>query len=190
MLQKFHVTIKGITPLLVNRFHEEAQDTATSGVHTRKERPTPDEDAAMRLYPKNDTDTSETIPAENIRQSVIAASSRTKIGRRSATTDTAAAIYIFPEMLPLSGEWHTDSRAVVIPATRGRILRHRPMFNEWSVSFDLQIDGDLIAAETIKKILEDAGAFVGLGDFRPARKGPYGRFQVKSWKEVKEGEVG
>lgn len=183
MLQTVHVIIKGITPLLVNRFHEEAQDTATSGVHTRKERPTPDEDAAMRLYPKNGT--GETIPAENLRQSVIAASSRTKIGRRSATTDTAAAIYIFPEMLPLSGEWHTDSRAVVIPATRGRILRHRPMFNEWSVSFDLQIDVDLIDAQTIKKILEDAGAFVGLGDFRPARKGPYGRFQVTSWEVVK-----
>ena len=183
MLQTVHVIIKGITPLLVNRFHEEAQDTATSGVHTRKERPTPDEDAAMRLYPKNGT--GETIPAENLRQSVIAASSRTKIGRRSATTDTAAAIYIFPEMLPLSGEWHTDSRAVVIPATRGRILRHRPMFNEWSVSFDLQIDVDLIDAQTIKKILEDAGVFVGLGDFRPARKGPYGRFQVTSWEVVK-----
>lgn len=183
MYQTVHVTIEGISPLLVNRFHEEAQETATSGVHARKERPTPDEDAAMRLYPKNGK--GEAIPAENIRQSMIAASSRTKIGRRSATTDTAAAIDIFPPMLPLSGEWHTDSRPVVIPATRGRILRHRPMFNAWSVSFDLQINVDLIDAKTIKKILEDAGNFVGLGDFRPARKGPYGKFQVTSWEVAK-----
>jgi hypothetical protein len=174
-----HVTIEGIAPLIVNRFHEEAQEEATSGVHARRERPGPEEDATMRLYPQNGH--GNTIPAENLRQSVIVAAGRTKLGRRAATTDTAAAVYIFPEMLDLQGEWHVDSRAVVIPATKGRILRHRPMFNTWSVEFDMQINIDLIPERTVKEILSNAGALVGLGDFRPARKGPYGRFQITSW---------
>jgi hypothetical protein len=179
LLTVVHVRIESIAPLIVNQFHEEAAESATSGIHSRKERPSPEEDATMRLYPQNGH--GPTFPAENIRQSIIGASSRTKIGRRSATTDVAASIYIFPEMLNLAGEWHVDSRAVVIPSTKGRILRHRPMFNEWSIEFDMQINADLIDARTVKKILEDAGALVGVGDFRPAKKGPYGRFQVTQW---------
>lgn len=183
MLRVVHVTICGIAPLLVNRFHEDAADAATSGIHTRKERLGPEDDAKSRLYPQEgDTPM---FPAENIRQSVIGASSRTKIGRRSATTDVAAAVYLFPEMLELEGEWHVDSRAVVIPATKGRILRHRPMFNEWSINFDLQINLDLIAESTVKEIVSNAGVLVGVGDFRPARKGPYGRFSVTRWDVAK-----
>jgi hypothetical protein len=88
-------------------------------------------------------------------------------------------------MLELSGEWHVDSRAVVIPATRGRILRHRPMFNEWSVTFDLQINTDLIDERMVREIVNNAGALVGIGDFRPAKKGPYGRFSIASWEKAR-----
>ena len=89
------------------------------------------------------------------------------------------------EYLPLMGEWHVDSRAIVIPATKGRILRHRPMFDEWSISFQVQIDTDLVSERLVKDILEDAGKLVGIGDFRPARKGPYGRFSVTTWEKAK-----
>jgi hypothetical protein len=182
MLRTVNVTIEGLTPMLCNRFHEDEADQATSGVRSRQERPGPEEDAKSRLY-QNGHGTF--VPAENVRQSIIAASSRTKIGRRAATTDVAAAVYISPFELSLDGEWHVDSRAVVIPATKGRILRHRPMFDDWSLTFDLQIETNLIDEKTVHKIIEDAGNYVGLGDFRPARKGPYGRFQVTKWEVMK-----
>lgn len=177
-----NVTIEGLTPLLVNRFHEAAAEEATSGTRSRKERPGPDEDAESRLY-KNGN--GPFFPAENIRQSMIGAASRHKIGRRAATTDMAAAVYLSPFELPLTGDWHTDSRAIVIPATKGRILRHRPMFDQWAIDFQIQIDNDLVSESLVRNILEDAGKLVGVGDFRPARKGPYGRFSVTSWKKEK-----
>ncbi len=181
-MKSYHVQISGITPLIVNRFHEEAQQEATGGVHVRKERPSPEQDAADRLYQNGE---GPYYPAENIRQSIIAAASRTKIGRRGATTDVAAATFITPFALPITGIWHVDSRPVVIPATRGRVLRHRPMFDEWSITFTLQVDTNLIDAATVRKIIDDAGNYAGIGDFRPARKGPYGRFRVDSWQEVR-----
>lgn len=181
-MKSYQVQISGVTPLIVNRFHEEAQQEATGGVHTRKERPTPEQDATDRLYQNGE---GPYFPAENLRQSVIVAASRTKIGRRAATTDVAAAIYIEPFALPLRGEWHVDSRPVVIPATRGRVLRHRPMFDQWTIELTLQVDTDLIDAATVRKILDDAGNYVGIGDFRPARKGPYGRFRVDNWQEAR-----
>jgi hypothetical protein len=178
----FLVKIEGQTPLLVNRFHEEAQAEASSGTHSRKERPSPEEDAESRLY-KNEAGIY--FPAENLRQSIITASGRHKIGRRSAAADVAAAIFIKPFALTLTGEWKTDSRAVVIPATRGRILRHRPIFEKWIIEFELEIEEDLIDKTLIRRIVDDAGNYCGLGDFRPARKGPHGRFLVMHWEEVK-----
>ncbi|SRR5260221_9727315 len=174
------VQIQGLTPLIVNRFHEEAAAEATSGVHSRKERPGPEEDAKQRLYMNG---SGPFLPAENLRQAIIAASSRHKIGRRAATADIAAAIYLAPFELPLVGEWHVDSRAVVIKAAGARLLRHRPMFDQWSIGFQIQIDNDLVPERLVEAILIDAGSLVGIGDFRPAKKGPYGRFTVMSWKK-------
>jgi hypothetical protein len=176
------VQIVGLTPLIMNRFHEAAQEEASSRSHARKEMLSPEEDAKARLYSNGH---GPFIPAENIRQSVIEAAKRHKIGRRAATIDTAAAIYVSPFELLITGDWHVDSRAVVIPATGGRILRHRPMFDDWSITFQLQVDTSLIDEKLVKAILEDAGRLVGLGDFRPARKGPYGRFSVEQWEKVK-----
>lgn len=184
MISKIKINIEGLTPLIVNRFHEEAAEEATSGMRSaRKERPAPDDDAASRLYQNGN---GPYLPAENIRQSIIEAAKRFKIGRRAATTDVAASIFIMPFELPLVGSWHTDSRAVVIPATGGRILRHRPMFDEWSINFELQLDTDTgIDEKLIREIVASAGKLVGLGDFRPARKGPYGRFNITTWQKEK-----
>ncbi len=173
------VTLKGLTPLLVNRFHEDAQLEASSGVHSRKERLTPDEDAKDRLYWNDEIGCY--FPAENVRQAIIAAGSRHKIGRKGASTDLAAALYIEPFALPLTGNWHVDSRPVVIPATRGRVLRHRPMFDDWRLDLTLHVDAQLIDLALVRRVVDDAGNYEGIGDFRPARKGPFGRFVVVRW---------
>jgi hypothetical protein len=178
-MDTIHVKIEGLYPLLVNRFHEEAQAEASSGVHSRKELDTPFKDAENRLY-RNET-LGVYFPAENIRQSIIVASSRHKIGRKAATADVAAALYVDPEVIPLTEPWVVDSRAVVIPATRGRILRHRPSFPKWTLSFNLRVDTALIDLNLVRRIVDDAGNYVGIGDYRPARKGPYGRFSVVLW---------
>ncbi len=181
------VRISQKTPLLINRFHEEAQAEASSRVHSRKESLTPEEDATNRLY--KDAEGRLYFPVENIRQSIIEAAKRHKLGRRAATTDVAAAVYLQPDAPSLQGVWHVDSRPVVIPATQGRILRHRPMIEEWSIEFLLDVDTELIGESTIRVIVDDAGKLVGIGDFRPARKGQYGRFTVTKWEEVKDEEA-
>lgn len=179
---QFNVTIEGTSPLIVNRFHEEAQAEATAGVHSRKEAVTPEEDARARLYLFGDK---LYFPAENLRQSVITAAGRHKIGRRSATSDAAAALAVWPEAIPLPHEWTVDARAVVIPATKGRLTRYRPIFREWSLSFIFEVDTELFDKGLAHRVLEDAGRYVGIGDFRPQRKGPYGRFIVTSWEEAR-----
>lgn len=184
-MEHIEVRLTGRTPLLVNRFHETAQLEATSGTHALTlDRLSPDEDAANRLYRL--TDGQVYIPAENLRQSVIGAAGRHKIGRRSASTDMAAALLIEPFAMPLIGEWTVDARPVVIPATRGRVLRYRPIFEDWAIEARISVDIRLVDAKLLRRIVDDAGDYVGIGDFRPAKKGPYGRFRVDRWQPIKD----
>lgn len=82
--------------------------------------------------------------------------------------------------------WEVDSRSVVIPSTKGRVMRHRPRFDRWGAKFMLEIEDDVIDAETVHQLLNEAGLRVGIGDFRPEKRGPFGRFMVVSFKEFKD----
>lgn len=39
-----------------------------------------------------------------------------------------------------------------------------------------------MAEEQVRRVVDDTGSRVGVLDFRPQRRGPFGRFQVVSWK--------
>lgn len=39
----------------------------------------------------------------------------------------------------------------------------------------------MITAALFREIVDAAGKRIGLGDFRPACKGPFGKFTVTSW---------
>jgi hypothetical protein len=79
--------------------------------------------------------------------------------------------------------WTVDTRAVRIPSTGGRILCHRPSFNDWRIKFTMSVDTDLITVKMVRELLDAGGKRIGLGDFRPACKGPFGKFVVVEWKE-------
>lgn len=82
-------------------------------------------------------------------------------------------------------EHHLTS--VVVPSTKGRIPKSRGMLSNWELSFELQYDPELIKFDTLKAILADAGKTVGVGDFRVAKGGSFGRFKVVEFED--QGEV-
>lgn len=69
-----------------------------------------------------------------------------------------------------------DSRSVVVGMSR--VMRCRPKFPKWSVSFDLLFDPEVIERSALITAAENGGQLVGLGDFRIANGGPFGRFGV------------
>ncbi len=95
-------------------------------------------------------------------------------------TPVAGGIQVLPvELFFDQNKYEVDSRSVVIPATRGRIVRHRPKISNWKLQGTLMVaDSRLCKPEglkQIKEVLETAGAFVGIGD---GRMEGFGRFQV------------
>ena len=60
----------------------------------------------------------------------------------------------------------------VMGVQRAKILRTRPRFDKWKVTFDMIYDDSKIDIHTIQQSIEYAGAYVGLCDSRPK----YGKF--------------
>ncbi len=54
----------------------------------------------------------------------------------------------------------------------------------WAAEFTLRIDTGVISAEMVHQLLVEGGQRIGLGEFRPERGGPFGRFKVTSWEKL------
>jgi hypothetical protein len=188
------VVIEGITPLLMNRFHEEAQQKTEGGTSmaVNGDRGTPREQAAPKVYA--DAKGRPMIPGPNIFSCIVETGKYHKVGKKQVTTGRSslipAGISVMEIEAPLShpkGEtpaWEVDSRPIVNPATKGRRLSHRPRFDEWRVGFTLDVDAGMFDPKFVRQLVDDAGTRVGLGDFRPDRKGPFGKFKVVKWEMV------
>lgn len=68
--------------------------------------------------------------------------------------------------------------------TKGRMVVERPRFDEWTCKFEIVSDIDDLPEERIKEIIDFAGMYVGVGDWRPAKKGKYGKFIVTEFKAI------
>lgn len=179
---KLHVEITGITPLLMNRFNIDEQQTKV-----KEKNLTPRESAKRVCY--EDEQGKLYYPTTNIYACLIEAGKFHKDGKVKVTTARSSLI---PAGVMIDGEtiyfkepetWEVDSRAVVVPSTGGRIVCHRPRLDTWCLDFVLILDNKMFSPKFIRTIVDDAGSKVGLGDFRPARKGIFGRFCVTSWHE-------
>jgi|SRR6185312_13199586 len=193
-MQTVQVTIEGTTPLLMNKFTDAAALALTAGTSTvmAGNKGTPREQAERKLY--LDERGVLHVPGTNIFRAIIDAGVFHKAGRTKITTQKSslvpAAVALIELTCPVRGpdgdpKWEVDSRSVVIPSTGGRIMAHRPRLDHWSISFTLEIDTGMFAVPLVRQLVDDAGKRIGLGDFRPARKGPFGRFVVTKWESAK-----
>lgn len=173
-IKTIDVSIKGKSPLLMHRFPDmeiEALDKKPK-----------EEQAEFAAY--RDPETEELyIPGVCIQRSLISSAVYSKgKGRASLQKVAAASIMISPERISLGVKNYTvDSRPVVIRATKGRIVRHRPRLDDWSCQFEVEYEDTLLKEQQVRKIIDDAGQRVGILDFRPECKGSFGRFMVTKW---------
>lgn len=184
------IEVSGVTPLICNRFSDAAAIASTNGDRGSSagmDRGTPHEIATAKLY--LGTNGKPIIPSPNLLRSIVDGGSFTKIGKKQITTARSSMLYSCLSIDAAEVEivhkqpWKVDTRPVRIPSTGGRILAHRPMFDDWGLHFEVELDTTILNAKLLRQIVDDAGKRVGLGDFRPATKGPFGRFCVTRWVE-------
>lgn len=57
-------------------------------------------------------------------------------------------------------------------------LRYRPELIDWSATLNISYDADMISPDQLANLFQRAGYSVGVGDWRPERKGTSGRFSI------------
>ena len=189
------VQIEGKTPLLINAFTDAAQMAATNGTRLSAvgDKGQPRDQAERKLYVGQDGNP--VIPQPNLFRCIIDAGKFFKAGKSKVTTQKSSLIPSCVEMLeveyPIEHErpWEVDTRAVRIPSTGGRILAHRPCFHDWRLTFVVSLDTDVMSESLLRDIIDKAGSAVGLGDFRPDCKGPFGKFRVVRWEKVEPAKM-
>ena len=78
----------------------------------------------------------------------------------------------------------TQFTVPVVVRGSGRIPRTRAKFDEWSCTFTVEGDPELVDKDQLEAWLDIGGRRIGLGDWRPEKSGHYGRFETVSVKAV------
>jgi hypothetical protein len=99
--------------------------------------------------------------------------------------DDVCGAYLNDRLTPLT-DYEVDSRPVTIPATKGRIMRYRARFNEWSCKVTIRIDESILSEATVRQLLIEGLVQIGIGDYRPEKGGPFGTAAVVSWITISE----
>lgn len=171
------ITIESLSPILMNRFPEEP----IPGLDKK----TKDEQAEVAAY-RIPQSHHLYVPGVAVQRALINGAVYCKgKGRASLQKIAAACLMVTPEYLDLgSKNYVIDSRPVVNPTTKGRIMKHRPKLERWSITFQLEYDETLLSKDQLREIVDLTGKRVGLLDFRPERKGMFGRFIVTKWQSL------
>lgn len=189
-MKTYTARIEGTTSLVQHRFSEQSEDDVQKGTRLIGPRHgTPREEAERAAY--RHPDGTLYHPGAAIARLLREAGANHKIkgSRKSVKFAVPSAVIVLDDAVTLLepetdaplADFEVDSRPVVIPATKGRVMRHRPRLDKWAMLFHLEIDDDLLPADFVHQLLEEGGRKIGLGDFRPEKGGPFGRFAVTLW---------
>lgn len=179
------VRLEGTTPLITDAFSEDAKrKLAESQSGSAKVKPPPRdpqrefENAAYRR-----PDGKLGIPKLAFRKAIQSAAIRmTEV----KGTEVLAAFQIDTpdELLPLEAGEPEMRADHVVRMGRGN-LAYRATFFPWAVELPIKLDEDVVSLDQFVHILAKAGMGVGVGNWRPEKKGDSGLWEVTAIKDVK-----
>lgn len=180
---EYDLKINGISPLMQN-------NPASMLVSTGKTRSQTDLAPADQARTKVYLDENDRFvhPVSAFKNAFIAAGKKYKIGRTGAATYLAGAMLLAPDYGVILGSnglpaesYEIDVRSVVMPSTRGRVIRGRPRFDTWGIDLQMSMNekywpGD---DDLLYEIFEYAGQMIGVGEGRPEKRAlAFGKFEV------------
>lgn len=190
---KIRFTLTGTTPLLMhNQRLADPLDPYTKALKVisgKKKKTDEDHEEMARIEFEGglyiDDQIGPYIPDVNVHRSLVEGARMTKRGK-----DIERAILALDNACPLAyrgprnvqglyaSKRHVSRRSVKVG--QARVMRTRPVFPEWTLECEAELDVSLLNFEDVVVIAETAGALAGLGDYRPSSPhgGPFGRYQA------------
>jgi len=185
---KATVSIVGVSPGILLH-NPTSVGVGAKGI--KKQIPTPEDEAERGLYWTEDKK-SIAFPARNIHATILHAASGMKVpgNKKMALIPILCGdFHIEPDMVPFNT---TDYEIFTCTAViqRQRIFRSRPNLKTWKLEFTTCWEsqflgkGEDFTEYVLKPLLEIAGSRIGIGDYRPAKRGPFGRFVISGIKLI------
>lgn len=185
MSTTYRVQIEGVAPLLMHspEMLKEQKQGRDSGT------PDPEVEAQKALY--KDGEGNIVVPSRAIEGAMREAAKDFRVsgkgGKKSYKEYITAGVLVEPANIPLqvdganpSDSWRIDLQPVVVQ--RSRIMRARPRFDQWKLEFKLTLLDPLLDPSIVQEILEAAGKYKGLLDYRPK----FGRFRVLCFESLED----
>lgn len=89
------------------------------------------------------------------------------------------------EMVPIYGE--PTMREDMVRIGQGTAdIRYRGEFKEWYTKFVVTYNKDVFSAEQLLNLFQIAGFSTGVGEWRPEKSGPHGRFHIATQKDIEQ----
>ena len=201
--QQFRVLCQGISPMLQNPMTDETLDELIYGSAGKRKPPKNDvsiQDIATKrlcLGPNGEFG----IPANYLFAALVDAGrhvifdKKTKLSTRESSL-VPSLLSIVPDLINEAGDgfipfqdqkvkWIADKRRGVLAANGAAVAVVRPKFPTWAFDVTVEVNLDQVAIEKVQELFNAAGRFSGLGDFRPSKRGPFGRFNVVDFVAMK-----
>lgn len=134
------------------------------------------------------------VPMQNIMSAIVLAGQHVKSGKKFISTAKSTTVFDFLEFVedfcvfsgcleanssdipwtpfPVKGTMHQGASETAVCIVRPRIPH-------WKLAFTVKFDDKRgVSEDSVEKLVEIAGRKIGLCDWRPAKKGRFGRFVI------------
>jgi hypothetical protein len=200
---QFRITASSLSPMLLNPMTDEVLDELLGGKGARKGAQTDitvEQRAEKKLCKGPNGEFG--FPTNYLFAALIHAGRQVSLrGKTNVSTATSSEMPGFMSIIPdlvIDGgdgfipfldqdvKWVADKRRGVLAANKAAVAIVRPKFPTWAFEVTIEVDLDLISIDKVKSLFEIAGRVSGIGDFRPSKRGPFGRFAVTDFVEVEQ----
>ena len=190
------ITIKGVSPLIVNNFNEKCQQQILDAQMKKAKEKTPRnpiEDfirANYWLTPMPEEFTEEAFakaleegarfgfPAKGIKASIVSGAFRN--GMTKDKVSLYGAFLIPEELIEIKFEEINMRQDYVRIAHGGTDVRFRPEFKNWSMTFEIQYNENSYSLNQIINFINLGGFSCGLGEMRTEKGGNFGSYTVET----------
>lgn len=186
-------TCVGFTPYLMNpatpALLERLRKGSSSGPPQARDEKTLEEEAAEKLFVVGGR---VGFLGDNLLSCLVEAGRHVQHAGKTKLSTTGSSLVpafltIEQEFVPFTGNpgWVADVRMGRNPRGSEAVAIVRPRFDAWGFEVTLRLARELEASKA-RELLEKAGSYIGLGDWRPQRRGKFGKFEVEAWSVLKQ----
>lgn len=188
--ETLRVPILGTAPLIVHRFSEKAKRQmldAMQGRKTPKVAKNPEQDYDEAFYRTDEGGYG--FPVIAFKAATVGAA---RFYGKSISM-TALRQFVFfdapfskesgQKLAPITGEPHMREDVVRV-GMGGSDLRYRPEFTEWSTEFEVVYVKSMLTRESVLSLVDAGGMGVGVGEWRPEKKGDFGTYQIDPSRDI------